>query len=118
METPETTSGFSSGKFPEYKFLKYKDIVIEESQKLKKKGADAVIIVCHVGNSCDVGFDYGIWTKDSKQPECADDDEISKLIDALPPHTIDGIVQGHRHKIVHHFRKGNFDIKFRNSLYG
>ena len=29
VETPTTTAGFSSGKFPPYKFLEYRDIVIE-----------------------------------------------------------------------------------------
>ena len=38
--------------------------------------------------------------------DCSPDDEISQLIDSLPEGTVDGIVQGHRHKIVHHFRKG------------
>lgn len=81
--------------------------MIEESRKLRKNGANAVLIVSHVGNGCLVDFKYGIWTKDTKQTGCPDDDEISVLIDSLPEGTIDGIVQGHRHKIVHHFRKGN-----------
>lgn len=60
--------------FPKYKFLEYKQIVIEESAKLKKNGAHAVIIVSHVGNQCSAGFDYGIWTASTQQPSCADDD--------------------------------------------
>lgn len=30
------------------------------------------------------------------------------LINALPNGTIDGIIQGHRHKFAHHFYKGTF----------
>ena len=31
---------------------------------------------------------------------------MSNLIDSLPEGTIDGVVQGHRHRPVHNFRKG------------
>ena len=31
---------------------------------------------------------------------------MSKLINDLPEGTIDGVVQGHRHKFSHHFIKG------------
>ncbi len=54
--------------------MEYKQIVIEESAKLKKSGAHAIIIVSHVGNQCSAGFDYGIWTASTQQPSCADDD--------------------------------------------
>lgn len=40
------------------------------------------------------------------QNDCPDTDEISMLIDSLPEGTINGIVQGHRHKVAHHWRKG------------
>lgn len=50
LETLTTTAGFSSHKFPDYKFLHYKDIVISEASKLRKNGANAVILLTHVGN--------------------------------------------------------------------
>ena len=74
---------------------------------MRKVGADAVLILSHVGNDCPQVLNYRVWTKDTLQNECPED-EITKLIDALPEGTIDAIVQGHRHKIVHHFYKGNF----------
>lgn len=33
-------------------------------------------------------------------------DQATQLIDSLPAGTIDGLLQGHRHKFAHHFRKG------------
>lgn len=104
--TPDTTNAFKQKLFPEYKFLNYTDIVITESKKLKKNGANAVLIVAHVGNDCTVGNKYGKWTVDTKQEECGVQDEISKLIDSLPDGTVDGVLQGHRHKFAHHFYKG------------
>lgn len=71
IATPETTNGFSGKLFPLYKFLGYKDIVIEESSKLRAQGADAVIVVGHLGNACGkTGNAYGKWTADTKQEDC------------------------------------------------
>lgn len=106
LETPSSTAGFSRGLFPKYNFLAYKDVVIAEAAKLRKSGANAVILVGHVGNFCPNNFDYGIWTKDTPQPECAADDEITSLIKALPKNTIQGVVQGHRHVVSHVFIEG------------
>jgi UDP-2,3-diacylglucosamine pyrophosphatase LpxH len=63
-------------------------------------------VLGHLGNDCSIGNKYGNWTKDTRQPECGIDDEATKLINALPTGTIDGIIQGHRHKFAHHFLKG------------
>jgi 2',3'-cyclic-nucleotide 2'-phosphodiesterase (5'-nucleotidase family) len=65
VETPITTSGFTSHLFPDYKFLNYTDIVIKESKELRRKGVHAVLILSHVGNGCNPGFKYGIWKKDT-----------------------------------------------------
>ena len=87
--------------------MPYKEIVIEESKKLKKAKADAVLILAHVGNDCNITNKYGFWTKDTIQEPCGvDSDEITLLINALPTGTIDGVIQGHRHKFAHHYIKG------------
>ena len=52
IDTPTTTDAFSTGKFPQYKFLDYLDLVVEESAKLRREGANAVVITAHVGNFC------------------------------------------------------------------
>lgn len=68
--TPITTNAFKNKLFPEYKFLDYKDIVINESKKLRKAGADAVLVLAHLGNDCNVSNTYGKWTQASHQPDC------------------------------------------------
>lgn len=35
LETPASTGAFSTGKFPAYRFLYYKNIIIEENRKLR-----------------------------------------------------------------------------------
>ena len=109
-----STSGFVDKLFPEYKFLPYKDIVIEYSSKLKQKGANAVLIVSHVGNKCPQNKTYDVRTEKTPQEACFTD-EITNLIDVLPENTIHGIVSGHRHRWVHHYYKG---IPFMGSING
>ncbi len=65
-----------------------------------------MLILSHLGNDCTTNNTYGKWTVDTKQPDCGVYDEATKLIDDLPNGTIDGILQGHRHKFAHHFHKG------------
>lgn len=113
--TPNTTNAFKENKFPKYQFLDYKDIVVNESKKLRKSGAHAVLIVGHMGNDCNITNIYGKWTADTKQADCGVHDEATMLIDALPNGTIDGILQGHRHKFAHHFYKG---IPYMGSING
>ena len=65
-----------------------------------------MLILGHLGNACTVNNTYGNWSEKTPQPECGSHDESSMLIDALPKGTIDGIIQGHRHKFAHHYHKG------------
>lgn len=75
---------------------------------MKKAGAHAVLVLAHLGNDCNISNTYGKWTKDTKQADCGvPNDEATKLISDLPEGTIDGLLQGHRHKFAHHFIKGN-----------
>jgi len=89
---------------------------------LKKGGAHAVLVLAHLGNDCNTSNIYGNWTNSSKQNECRVNDEATKLIDSLPTGTIDGILQGHRHKFAHHFYKSisysYIDIPFLGTING
>lgn len=81
--------------------------MVQRSGRLRKYGAHAVLIVSHVGNNCNANNTYGIWTIESKQSStCVPEDEMTKLISSLPKGTIDGVVQGHRHRFSHHFIEG------------
>jgi 2',3'-cyclic-nucleotide 2'-phosphodiesterase (5'-nucleotidase family) len=107
LETPATTSTFNDGTFPPYKFLEYAPIVQERSSRLRQAGANAVIILSHVGNDCDADNTFGMWEESTPQKSnCNASDEIAQLLKVLPKDTIDGVVQGHRHKFSHHFIHG------------
>ncbi len=107
IETPTTTATFNDGTFPAYKFLNYSSIVVERSKRLRDAGADAVILLGHVGNDCTSDNTFGIWNESTVQNStCSSTDELSMLIKAIPTGTVDGIVQGHRHRFSHAFIQG------------
>lgn len=94
--------------------MAYKNFVISESSKLKRNGANAVLILSHVGDACPLNLTYGIWTNSTSQPQCPDD-EMSNLINSLPEGTVHGVVQGHRHSAVHQYRK---NVPFMGNING
>ena len=107
LETPETSSGFIAQYYPKYKFLHYKRTVIKQSEELREhEKCDAVLLLSHVGNYCPQNRTYAIRTSQTEQEECVQDDELMQLLRALPAGTIDGVVSGHRHNLVHHYFDG------------
>ena len=65
-----------------------------------------MLLLSHVGNICPQDRTYAIRTSQTEQGECAQDDELMQLLRALPTGTIDGVVSGHRHNLVHHYFDG------------
>ncbi|MGE3261922.1 MAG: bifunctional UDP-sugar hydrolase/5'-nucleotidase [Bacteriovoracia bacterium] len=68
-------------------FRALEPVALAEAQKLRKQGADLVIITTHEGG---------------EQPG----DPIYELLHALPKGTIDAVVSGHAHSEIHQFVNG------------
>ena len=80
----------------------------EESNKLRKKGANAVIALTHFGIVCNQteAMKLDIYNRTSKQSKCDRNDEDSalyKLLDVLKPGIIDAIIAGDSHMETHHW---------------
>lgn len=110
LDTPTTTR-------PEYvKGLEFRDmakIAEAESKKLRAAGADIVLVLAHAGVFCDIADRSGRAIKTSVlkresdlQSACDEKGEIPELIKKLPKGTIDGVVSGHTHSVVHHWIRG------------
>lgn len=93
-------------------FLPYKKEILEQSAKLKSQGADAVFLVSHFGPICDNedGFldkyTLKIWTEKDRQPKCKNYEGLVDLLESLPKGTIQGLLNGHVHRISHHWING------------
>ena len=89
-------------------FFNYIEGLEEESNKLRKNGAVAVIALTHFGLVCNQteSMKLNMYTKSTYQSQCFRDDEDSvlyKLLDSLKPGIIDGIIGGDTHMEMHHW---------------
>ena len=90
----------------DYEFRNAAKPVEEQSGKLKKEGASLVLVTAHAGTVCkdELGLKtWNLWAEDAPQSKCDSSQEIYKLAEDLPAGTINGIISGHTHQVIHHF---------------
>ncbi len=82
----------------------------KEARKLRQQGAQIVIVTVHAGEDCKNSDELGVKTETfhprDTQSACEDKDEIPKFLKILPPGTVDAVVSGHTHTIVHQWISG------------
>ena len=91
-------------------FFSYITELEQESTKLRKLGANAVIALTHFGLVCNqtLAMKLDMYNKSSVQGECYREDEDSvlyKLLDEIKPGILDGIIGGDTHMEMHHWEK-------------
>ena len=89
-------------------FLPYKTNIEQESKKLRENGANAIILLSHIGLSCFNAKETSIlnmYNKYTKQSECEHNGNslLYKFVQNLKPGTIDAIIGGDTHNNVHHW---------------
>ncbi|MGK5083380.1 5'-nucleotidase C-terminal domain-containing protein [Bdellovibrionota bacterium FG-1] len=105
-ETPKTTSSIN---IQNLSFTDLKNATLKEAQELRTQGADLVVITAHVGLKCEQGrasASSHIRKPTEHQGDCGNRDEMVKLLKNLPAGTIDAVVAGHSHQLVHHWIAG------------
>jgi 2',3'-cyclic-nucleotide 2'-phosphodiesterase (5'-nucleotidase family) len=75
-------------------------VIAEEAGRLRKQGADLVLLTIHAGGRC-AQFD-----DPSDLASCDSASEIFRLVHDLPRGTLDGIVAGHTHAGLAHLVAG------------
>ena len=106
LDTPTTTRSENVKRFD---FEDLKTATLREAKALRAEGAQLVVITSHVGIKCDRGrSSSGHMLRKASDPqgECDEDDEMVRLLRSLPAGTVDGVVAGHSHQIVHHWVSG------------
>ncbi len=84
-ETPVTTH---PDNVRDLRFLPYRDMVVSEAAALRRRGAQVVILVAHVGGEC----------AGRAASSCKGD--IVRLLRRLPPGTVHAAVAAHSHKCM------------------
>jgi 5'-nucleotidase len=106
VDTPTTTR---PENVTTLKFGDLKDATLREAKKLREQGANVVLITAHAGLFCDLAHTPpGHILRHPNDPQglCDKDQEIVKLLSSIPSGTVDGVVSGHTHTVVHHFVAG------------
>jgi 5'-nucleotidase len=68
--------------------------LIKAAADVRAAGAQVVIVVAHIGGECPRG------ARPEDATGCKKGEEVMRLLDALPPHTIDAFVAGHTHQFI------------------
>ena len=107
IETSFTTVTDVSG----IKFEEYLKIINNESEQLRKEGANSVIVIGHIGLYCrneplEIKLEYKLRDINYHQSDCNPTDEAYKLLNKLKPGTIDLFLGGHKHDVTHHWING------------
>ena len=89
-------------------FESYETDLEKESNKLKEKGANAIILLSHIGllcNNLEETAKINMYNKTIKQSECEHEGNslLYKFLNKLKPGIIDAIVGGDTHNHVHHW---------------
>ena len=89
-------------------FQTYETDLEEESNKLKAKGANAIILLSHIGLLCDNLSETAkldMYDKTIQQSECRRDGNslLYKFLNKLKPGIIDAIIGGDTHNTIHHW---------------
>ena len=95
----------------EIQYEEYIKIINSESEQLRKKGANAIVVIAHVGLYCrndplEVKLEYKLRDIHTNQSSCNPGEEAYFLLNKLKPGTIDLFLGGHKHDIAHHWVNG------------
>lgn len=107
LDTPKTTR---PENVKEFRFKPLKESVLREAQLLRTRGAHAIVVLAHVGLKCPTGRltgAYSVFKEGEEGTECGGrSDEMITLLNDLPAGTVDAVVSGHSHTVVHHWING------------
>jgi 5'-nucleotidase len=91
LSTPDTPNVTMGANVATLSFLDPVPAAIREAKSLRERGADAVIVIAHMGGRCkDVHDVHDVAS-------CAEGQEAMQFLKALPPGTIDAYFAGHTH---------------------
>ena len=100
LSTPDTPNVTMAANVITLDFLDPVPVTIAAAKELRAQGVDAVIVIAHIGGRCtNVTEPHDLASCDRQQ-------EAVRLLEALPPGTIDAFFAGHSHAQMRHVING------------
>jgi 5'-nucleotidase len=109
LTTRDTPVQTRASNVANLEFTDLREATLREAKALRDEGAEVVVATAHVGIDCDPGrlpVTHRLRQESDPQGRCHAKDEMTELLKALPHGTLDAVVAGHSHKIVHHWVNG------------
>ncbi len=109
LTTPETATTTMPTYIRSLEFAELKKTTLREAKALRNQGADLVVILAHSGLKCGPGKTPAhqiIWKSSDPLGRCDSKSELVQLLRELPERTVDAVVSGHSHSIIHHWVSG------------
>jgi 5'-nucleotidase len=110
IDTPTTTRPAYAASLD---FRNLAKVALAESKKLREDGADIVVALAHAGVFCNIPLAADrkprpglVHSEADFQTGCESNHEIPELLRHVPKGTIDAVVSGHTHTLVHHWIEG------------
>ena len=102
------TSYTTTTNISDLKYEEYERVVKSESIRLKEQGANAIIVLAHIGLYCkgdkdEIKLEYKLRDKNTKQVDCRKSDEAYLLLKELNNNIIDLFLAGHKHDVTHNW---------------
>jgi len=102
------TSYTTTTNISDLKYEEYERVVKSESIRLKEQGANAIIVLAHIGLYCkgdkdEIKLEYKLRDKNTKQADCRKSDEDYLLLKELNNNIIDLFLAGHKHDVTHNW---------------
>lgn len=106
--TPETTR---YDYVDDLDFTSLRDATLEQASLLRSQGAQVIVVTTHAGLNCEPELGASIYDNKIRTPRdpagrCMEYDEITKYLESMPRGTVDLVVSGHTHTIIHHWVNG------------
>ncbi|MFL6245009.1 MAG: bifunctional metallophosphatase/5'-nucleotidase [Thermoanaerobaculia bacterium] len=100
LSTPDTPAVTMSINVESLAFTDPVAATVAEARKLREEGADAVIVIAHIGGNCTD------MTDEHSLASCDRQGEAMGVLASLPPNTIDAFFAGHTHANMRHYVNG------------
>lgn len=100
--TTETTPATTHQKnISHLEFKKIAEVTKEEAKLLREQEkVDVIVLVAHAGANCHT------HKTNPRESVCKESDEMVRVLKELPTGTVDAVVAGHTHTLLHHWIQG------------
>jgi len=106
VTTPDTPRITRPAYVQSLQFGNLKKTTMEQAKALREEGAHVVVAIAHAGTTCQTGkqtLQNSFRKPTDARSICNEKEELNKLLRSLPPGTIDAVVSGHTHQLLHHW---------------